>query len=333
MNSQIRGAGLLELVASGDLDATITIEQLIQDGCFEQNMLDALQKILFASIMGFSSLESKIRPLNEAKLRFKEQIEELETGIKRFERQYQLRESEVARIKWNSMNVDLATFKERLKAVESKLKPYEQARRRIHMLAGLAASKIQGLSKEFLDGIHEKLRRGVSDPHTLDANMLDLLAKIEKVMVGQRIVKNGRLIEIAEAAADGLQKTTDPKKINIIQKLGVAVIGRLTDDEERSYVAVFNLAIKPTTSEKSMARIILESVIKKQERGEIRITDSTVSRIRNTLDTKPTPLSDGDGNLPTSHIGKQRRKTLLQRAREILSFGKRKARRLAFAGK
>jgi hypothetical protein len=201
-----------------------------------------------------------------------------------------------------------AALKELANKAEGKEKlQIELARKRTHILASITACKLSVLDKEYVDGLHDELVSTLRNPHRIDAKELKLAVTCEMVLIGQEIVRNGKLIELADAIAEGLSKEYREEKLESMRKLGEAVRGRLPDVLERTYEYLFLLVEKPHLLKNETVRVPLEAFLGRYKKGEIKLHDELVERMEIALGRKSKPktnksglklLSDGDMNLP-----------------------------------
>ena len=205
----------------------------------------------------------------------------------------------------------------REKQVRGENKPeIETARRSIHMLASTVAWKLSALNPEYSNSIHKRLIDSLRNCEATDANALNLLINTEMVFVGQKIVKNGLLIEIAEAITEGLSNAKDPLKRKMLFEFGRVIRARWPIELDKVYECVFDIVSTPKIRKEDSSIIILTALLRKEERGETGFGPIVEKRMRAVLDEKQKPLSDGDANLPKPRI----KKTLLQYAKDILPF-------------
>ena len=208
---------------------------------------------------------------------------------------------------------------ERAHGDETVCKPMETARRETHTLASIAACKINSLCPETIIRLHGRLTSALRNPEQADTAAMKLLIDAEMVLIGQKIVRNGKLVELVEAIADGLAKTKDPAKRNMLFGFGRVVRKRWPIELDKVYECIFDITTTKNMRKEDSAVIILTSLMRKHERGELRFGEVVEKRMQGTLEKINAPLSDGDANLPKAHI----KKTLLQRAKEALSIRKR----------
>jgi len=294
---QLNGPGLLEMVMAGDARAADELRALIQE--------DFISKSQLPMIFTVAAKNADTR---------KREVEGIAAIM-------------------NPENMD---------EVSRIIRPIERVRSGLHKLACLAAWKMKKLQPEYILSLHETFMYAVQNPDKVNLEQLHDLGIGEMVLIGQGIVHNGKIIQIAEALTEGLANTSDGSKIKELLRIGEAVRSRMPDDIAKVYEYVFECAKMPEGSESRTMNLFLAS-LHRREREKINPNETVVKRLESILnkDAKPEHaqvdlvLSDGDANLPTSHIGqkeKAQRRTLLQRAKEILPFVAKKARNgLVFA--
>jgi len=230
-------------------------------------------------------------------------------------------------------------------APRSKRASLESARIETHKLATLCAHKMCILYPEYLESLHKSFLFCMAHAEKVELKDIQDLSLAQMVLIGQdTIVRNGRLIEIAEAVADGIANAKDADKTDAILKLGNAMMkalpGGTSGDLAKIYLAVYTLALRPTTSETNEHVSLLRRRLELMERGDTNlrriIGDLTKERMKKTIAPKEEPqVIFEQPPLPIPNIGKPTvlGKRLLQMAKRMLPFAGRKERKLAFAGR
>ena len=173
-------------------------------------------------------------------------------------------------------------------------------------LARLTAWK---MPSELVLKIAADLVAKLGDPDAAAENELVALSRTVNVLIEEGIIRNGKVIEIADAIARGIYSTKDPKKIRALDELKETILQRLPGsvdgDISTIYHAAFTLAEKPNVSPSCMFNNSLRKKLERAEAGEPnlnRMMGKDRARIVETMQwalaLKPKPLSDGDPNLP-----------------------------------
>jgi hypothetical protein len=219
----------------------------------------------------------------------------------------------------------------------------EKTRMETHMLATTCACKMSLLYPQYLKSLHESFLFAMQHAEKVELRDIEDLTVAQMVLIGLDIVKNGKLIEIAEGVADGLGNTHDMYKRQAILKLGTALFKALDGNEDgdlaKTYNAIFNLVVNPTKSKDSMYVTFLRkrlSLIEREDSNMKRIFgEVTVRRMKKTISPKPEVVYE-QPPLPEAHIGKsqpRQKRSLGQMARDLLHIKPKKGNRVAFAGR
>ena len=242
-------------------------------GLVEKNQLDARQLplVFYTATKSAGALKDEIEPLEK---RIRQMQKEEEAG---------------------AMGRDEAEERQKLAREYAVI---EKKRKETHMLASLSACKLSGMHTDFPAQIFEDTVSALRNPDDVSLDELKLHTRSAMVLIGREIIRNGSLIGLAEAVADGLSKTADGEKAGEMKKLGSAVLGRLSNEVERTYMCVFELAQKPSSSKDNPFNVILRAHLNRAERGESVFGEQVIQRIRKTLNAPLGCLSDGDMGLP-----------------------------------
>jgi hypothetical protein len=163
--------------------------------------------------------------------------------------------------------------------------------------------------------IRETLISKLRNPDEASVEELKALTAGAAVLVEEGIIRNGALIEIADAISESLMKTNDYKrKTAVWATLPKQVFERLPHDEEQLYHSICVLYIRPmraaTISEKSIlayrdmdqedqqifeAMVTLKAALNRDGAGRIKLGEQLRGRIEAALPQKP---KDGDTALP-----------------------------------
>jgi hypothetical protein len=242
-----------------------------------------------------------------------------------------------------------------LEQIEAEIAELEEARRNTHILAVFVSCKMSVVYRNLIKETHDKLIYALKNADKASTESIESLSKREMVLIGKEIIRNGNLIEIAEAIADGLGNTKDPSKRKSILELGKALFKALPGNEDgdlaKTYHAIFNLIVRPTKSKDCIYNVFLrkrlgliEDPIHPDSNLKRIFDDVTVQRMKKALGIKPEPevVFEADP-LPILHIERRelhlrkkepkQRITFMQRARALIPFVQKKGNRLAFAGR
>jgi hypothetical protein len=219
----------------------------------------------------------------------------------------------------------------------------EKARAETHMLACLCAWKMTVHSPEYLETLHKSFVFAMENPHKVDVQDIRDLSLGESVLIGQRIVKNGKLIQILDAVAEGLAKTSEGERgRKELEGVGRIVCDRVPEDIKRTYEYVFEQAKMPKGKKSVTVNLFLDLMLNRENEKTnpnitvIRRIEKVLGKTKEECGAEKRVLSDGDANLPKDRIGKAQpkpRRTLLQMARDILPFKAKKERKLAYAAR
>ena len=228
-------------------------------------------------------------------------------------------------VKCNSYHLDLlpmifavaartaAELKEKIchERNENKKRELESARSATHKLAVTAACKMTILKPEYIEYAHKAFLNCFSNPGqkgVTPAVLRDLLLA-EMVFLGSRIIRNERRYEIADAIADGLERTDDTEKKEVFHTAIEVINERISSSDHRLvYQIVFDLAERRDYCAKHAYNRILMRHLDK-ELNNTNPNQKVISRIIKTLEKagvslvkkEEAPLMESPP-LPTSHI-------------------------------
>ena len=177
-------------------------------------------------------------------------------------------------------------------------------------LAKLAACRISILAPELVQEMHRKLTSILKDPDGVSHEEIRTLVECARIYIGEGIIRNGKILEIAEAIADGLAITKDADKRKTMKTLGENVRAKMPDELEWIYGQVYELSERPRWAQDCYFNVALSSRLKRLENGDANlarvVNDVVAERMRKTLK----PLSDGDMSLPRPLAMRPRRQSL-----------------------
>ena len=203
----------------------------------------------------------------------------------------------------------------------------EQADKLARRTAGIMW--VRGLVPDFLDALTHMLK----NPEKCSVQELEAYSAATAILIEEKIVRNGTLIEIAEAVADGIARMRELKaydKIDALHELKESISDRLPGSEggdiPKIYTFVFELARSPS-SPNCLNKGILSNMLKRLNEGDSNLAramgnhmETIKRRIEKTLAIRPKPLSDGDLNLPKPPMARAARSSTLA---VISNIGKR----------
>jgi len=189
---------------------------------------------------------------------------------------------------------------------------------------------VRSLVPDFLDAFTYRLR----NPGSCSAGELEAYSAATAILIEEKIVRNGTLLGIAEAVADGIARMRELNtydKIDALDKLRESVSYGLPGSEggdiPKIYTAVFALEKSTNNDQKSVYNNVLSSMLRRLNEGEPNLErmmgdhrEMIKRRIEKTLAIRPKPLSDGDLNLPKPPMARAARSSTLA---VISNIGKR----------
>jgi len=154
-----------------------------------------------------------------------------------------------------------------------------------------------------IQGFRNSLLSKLKNPDEASLEELKGIVAGAAVLIEKGIIKNGSLIEIADAAAEGLGNTKDQsKKRAIWLKTCQSVTGKLADDEQKLYSSFFMVLMEPMRARymtgKSIqsyedmdefdklvfvSTVTAQACLNRSARGEIKLSDAVKEKVENAL--------------------------------------------------
>jgi len=156
-----------------------------------------------------------------------------------------------------------------------------------------------GIVQGFRNALISKLK----NPDGAPLEELNGIVAGAAVLIEKGIIKNGSLIEIADAAAEGLGNTKDhSKKRAIWRNICQSVTAKLADDEQKVYSSIFMVLKEPMRATymtgKSIhsyedmdafdklvftSTVTVQACLRRSARGEIRLSDAVREKLESAL--------------------------------------------------
>jgi len=177
----------------------------------------------------------------------------------------------------------------------------------LYLLEGLVRLIAYKMPSETVHGFHDIIMSALKNPDNVGVEDFIAISMISAVLVKEGRIKNGHLLETADAVAEGLEKTRDYVRSKSLENVGTAVRGKLpSDDIERIYESVYTLLTAPAGCRGTgpMA-MILKAYMSRMATGKMALDERVFARMERTLNPPPTPLSEGSAKLPLPPMARQ----------------------------
>jgi hypothetical protein len=150
-----------------------------------------------------------------------------------------------------------------------------------------------------------ELITALNNPDNAHTQRLESLAAGAAVLMEERLLRNDHLLDVAETLAEGLGRTNDYDRITILEERVAAALGMmLPHHHQRIYEAVFELTVRPASSEDCVFKVVLEAYASRAERGSVALEPVVIERMTSMLpqrqaaqaalsydDKKPNPMA------------------------------------------